>query len=337
MFGVSFPFWQSAEILHIYRPLWVALPAGIFMVLFALSFGTMFDIQGSIEKVLKKIISYWLAGGFIVFFTLIFFLGLNLVMGLPRVMVFSLVVVISALLIAYSYHHASKVYIKTIDVYSEKVSRPYTIVQLSDIHIGSNGLHELEHIIGQISGIPYDYMVITGDLIDEDYADYTDLEPLNTIEQPIYYITGNHEYYLRHKNFKEFIQKTNIHDINNQSIHTDEIDIYGIDEKSHTDTVLDDLGVDPDRFNVMLLHEPEARSMDAAETRGIDMTLSGHTHNGQIFPFTWMVRGRYKYIQGLYTIGNMILHVSQGTSTWGPKMRLGTDNEITLITISPQK
>jgi hypothetical protein len=336
VFGVSFPFWQIAEVTHIYKPFWVTLPSGIFMIMFALAFGTFFDIRGPFEKFLKKVVSYWLAGGFIIFFTFLLFLFLNIFIKLPKEMIFSIVIILSSFFIVYAYHHASKIFIVKIKIPSSKVSRPYTVVQLSDIHVGSNGKYEVDRIVQKVKKIDFDYLVITGDLIDEDYASYKDLEPLNKITQPIYYITGNHEYYLRHTNFNELIKKTNIHDINNQNIHLNEIDIYGVDEKASVQSVLDNLGVDNRRFNIMLLHEPDTNQMKAAADSGIDLSLAGHTHNGQIFPFTWMVRARYKYLKGLYSIGSMFLYVSQGAGTWGPKMRLGTDNEIIVISIYPR-
>ena len=85
------------------------------------------------------------------------------------------------------------------------------------------------------------------------------------------------------------------------------------------------------------MHEPEKREMIQAQQKGIDLMLSGHTHNGQIFPFTWMVKIRYPFIAGIYYLENMMINVSQGTSTWGPKMRWGTRNEITHIRVSVGK
>lgn len=335
-FGVSFPFWQAAEVFHVYHPLWVILPGTLFAVLFALAFGTIFNINEKILKYIKTIINYWLAGGFIVFFSLLILLGLNFVFNFPQVWVIGTSLAIASLLIMYAYHHASRIFIHSIDIESDKVVRPYSFIQLSDIHIGSNGIHEVERILNSMKSLKYDFVVITGDLIDEDYASYHALEPLSKITTPIYYITGNHEYYLRHKSFKDFIKKTDIFDINDTKTSFKELDVYGIDEKSDAAQVLETLSVDRERYSIGLMHEPHTREMQKSAEQGIDLMLSGHTHNGQIFPFTLMVRGKYKFIKGLYQIANMYIHVSQGTSTWGPKMRLGTSNEITLINLQPK-
>ena len=59
--------------------------------------------------------------------------------------------------------------------------------------------------------------------------------------------------------------------------------------------------------------------------------LSGHTHNGQIFPFNLLVKLQFKYIYGLYKEKTSRLYVSSGIGCWGPKMRIGSNNEIVYI------
>ena len=75
-------------------------------------------------------------------------------------------------------------------------------------------------------------------------------------------------------------------------------------------------------------HEDAARS-------GIDLMLCGHTHNGQIVPFHWLVKRYFPRIAGRYEAGATVLYVSPGTGTWGPTMRLGSSNEITVFDLSP--
>ena len=62
--------------------------------------------------------------------------------------------------------------------------------------------------------------------------------------------------------------------------------------------------------------------------------LSGHTHNGQIMPFNLIVNRVFEMANGLFKHGEARLYVSQGTGTWGPVMRLGTQSEITLFEIN---
>ena len=55
---------------------------------------------------------------------------------------------------------------------------------------------------------------------------------------------------------------------------------------------------------------------------GIGLMLSGHTHNGQIWPFNYVVKSIYPFIAGKYDMNGMLLIVCRGTGTWGPRMRL---------------
>ncbi|MDW7772576.1 MAG: hypothetical protein SCH71_06760 [Desulfobulbaceae bacterium] len=72
---------------------------------------------------------------------------------------------------------------------------------------------------------------------------------------------------------------------------------------------------------------------DRAAAGGVDIMLSAHTHNGQIWPFTYLVHTRYPFSGGLYAIDEMVLIVSRGTGTWGPRSRLWAAGEISLITL----
>jgi predicted MPP superfamily phosphohydrolase len=65
-----------------------------------------------------------------------------------------------------------------------------------------------------------------------------------------------------------------------------------------------------------------------------DLQMSGHTHGGQIFPFSAVTGLIYKYARGLYDLpkGSKI-YVSRGSGTWGPPLRLGARPEVTIFEI----
>ena len=65
--------------------------------------------------------------------------------------------------------------------------------------------------------------------------------------------------------------------------------------------------------------------------KGIDLMLSGHTHAGQMFPSTLLAPLFFSFNKGLYKEGSTKVFVSQGAGTYGPRMRLGSSNEINLI------
>ena len=68
---------------------------------------------------------------------------------------------------------------------------------------------------------------------------------------------------------------------------------------------------------------------------GVDLMISGHTHNGQVIPFNLVVNRVFEQSVGLFRQGRTRLYVSPGTGTWGPVMRLGSRGEITLFEIEP--
>ena len=86
-------------------------------------------------------------------------------------------------------------------------------------------------------------------------------------------------------------------------------------------------------YNLLLVHKP---SIWDKINDNLDLMLSGHTHNGQIFPFNLFVRIQFKFKYGLYNNNNSFLYVSSGSGPWGPKMRLGTFNEVILFNLSPK-
>jgi hypothetical protein len=93
-------------------------------------------------------------------------------------------------------------------------------------------------------------------------------------------------------------------------------------------------GRDPDRPLVLLAHQPITAL--EAESLGVDLQISGHTHGGQIFPFHGIVRLTQPVVAGLRRFGGMWLYVSRGTGYWGPPMRLGAPSEITRIELVPE-
>jgi predicted MPP superfamily phosphohydrolase len=88
-------------------------------------------------------------------------------------------------------------------------------------------------------------------------------------------------------------------------------------------------GVDDGTPVVLLAHDP--RTFEQAHLRSISLQVSGHTHGGQMFPFTWLVRFQSRFVAGLYRVGRAQLYVSRGTGYWGPPIRVLAPAEITLL------
>jgi predicted MPP superfamily phosphohydrolase len=93
--------------------------------------------------------------------------------------------------------------------------------------------------------------------------------------------------------------------------------------------------VPSDRFHLLLKHRPQ---IPAGSDGRFDLQLSGHVHKGQIFPFYQLVRLQYPIPCGTSaTPGHSLIHISRGSGTWGPPMRLLAPPEVTVIDIVPAK
>ena len=102
---------------------------------------------------------------------------------------------------------------------------------------------------------------------------------------------------------------------------------FGNEPVVSEDRVLE--GLSPDRINIFLKHQPRIQGSSIGK---FDIQLSGHTHKGQIFPFTLIVHIFYPYLDGLFNLGNnSYLYVTRGAGTWGPPIRFLTFPEITVI------
>ena len=220
----------------------------------------------------------------------------------------------------------------------------FKIVQISDVHIGPL-LHRawLQEVVDRIQALQPDLIVITGDLVDGSVEQLRDhVEPLRQLSAPrgVFFVTGNHEYYSGADEWLAHLPSLGVRPLRNQHLEiAPGLDLAGIDDlMAHLPGHGPDLtralaGRDPARPLVLLAHQP--RQFLEAAAKGVHLTLSGHTHGGQIFPFTWLVGLVQPYVAGLHRKGDSQLYVSRGTGFWGPPLRLAAPSEITLIRLQP--
>jgi uncharacterized protein len=74
--------------------------------------------------------------------------------------------------------------------------------------------------------------------------------------------------------------------------------------------------------------------VEHASKAGVALQISGHTHGGQMQPFSVLVRIEQPFLRGLHRVGDTAVWVSEGTGTWGPPMRVGTRSEISVIELT---
>lgn len=236
-----------------------------------------------------------------------------------------------------------------------------TIVQISDLHLGGVlGKNFLKRVLNEVNSLNPEAVVITGDLFDGMDGNFDSLiGPLDDFKAPkgVYYVTGNHEIYLGLEDALTALGKTKINILGNKIAEIDGLQVIGIsypgynpseDEKNIMDSY------DQEKPAILLYHAPvdvfsdqvmnnishkniylsPNTNFSVVKELGIDLQLSGHTHNGQIFPFNLITRLIYNgYSYGLYQDGDFNLYATSGVGVWGPTMRTGSRSEIVLITL----
>ncbi len=237
------------------------------------------------------------------------------------------------IIVFFSLINARFIKLKKIEISSNKIKKRIKLIFISDTHLGSNSKKHLEKIYLKIKDLDFDILLIGGDFIDSSNFDLKDLDILKDIRKPILFVSGNHEFYLKdhQKKFRE-LEEFGFKFLDNKSYIYKNINFIGISDSETTKTqkkIAKNL-IQADIFNLVLIHKPSLWNLI---DDNVDLMLSGHTHNGQIFPFNFLVKLQFKHIYGVYKRFDSMLYVSSGSGCWGPKMRFGTKNEIVEIFI----
>lgn len=334
IFGV--PIWNLARLRGLKHPLWMITPPVFFVSFFALA--RVFEEQASVSlfKFFSAISFYWLILGMALFAFSILILLIQKVFKISNHKTFWIIIAVTIVFGLISLINGQRVVVKDLTLPARNITRSYKFVQISDIQHGLTIPAYTQRIIDGIKSVDPEFVVITGDFIDEFYVEPSDINVFNQLSMPIYLITGNHEYYLPEGTIEYVISESNIQLIDDMKIQYEELDIIGVNELKTIDGTVDAVGgVDSDRYTIILDHQPITEEVYRAQDRGAELMLSGHTHNGQIWPMGLLVSLRYPFVTGLHSIQDMYLYVTQGTGTVGPLMRFGTVNEITHITLEP--
>ena len=263
----------------------------------------------------------------------------------PARIIFLGPLVIAIILNVYGYYEAMSVRPEHLVIKTAKLPaqvEKFRIVQISDLHIGMivrDG--RLKRFLAAVEAAAPDVLVSTGDLVDSQLDNlYEALARLKNV--PVKYgkfaVTGNHEFFAGVTRAVEFTEKAGFTVLRGEGVNVAGIvNIAGVDDPAVTRRgegkqvreaeFLSSLP--PGVFTVLLKHQPVA-DPDAEEK--FDLQLSGHTHRGQIFPFNMVTKFVYYYHSGdFYLPDGARLHVSRGTGTWGPPVRLLAPPEITVI------
>ncbi|MCG6551926.1 MAG: metallophosphoesterase [Candidatus Magnetominusculus sp. LBB02] len=276
---------------------------------------------------------------------------------------FYLAVICSACVCAYGYFEARAIRIDHIVIKTDKVATPVKIAQVSDVHIGLIiGQKRIKAIVEAIAREAPDMLVSTGDFVDGQLDGSSEglAGSFASLHPPLgkYAVTGNHEFYAGLNQSLEFTALCGFKILRNEAVNIAEnIALAGVDDPEVNRLPQEAMprlqekeilkGIPDDKLTILLKHRP-----DISEAGLFDLQLSGHTHKGQIFPFsviTWLYYSKQTGIRdfttwvyipnrsGLVKIGQRAaLYINRGVGTWGPPIRVLSPPEIAIFEIIPK-
>jgi predicted MPP superfamily phosphohydrolase len=255
-------------------------------------------------------------------------------------MMISLIAIAIVMIIGnYRFNHPKTV---KLDLHTDKPQqgKALKIVAVSDIHLGfSINKKNLQRYVSMINAEKPDLVLMAGDVSDRSIKPIIRQnmqEELQQIHAPlgVFAINGNHEHYAETKGATaEYLSHAGIH-ILIDSTHLIDHSFYLIGRDDRSNEQRKSLAslvmnLNPDLPKILLDHQPH--HLEEAQNNGIDLQISGHTHEGQFFPGNLFVKNMFEIQYGYGKKGNTHYYVSSGLGLWGPQYRIGTQSEMVVI------
>lgn len=261
---------------------------------------------------------------------------------------FAIVMGLAGLLIAGGWVHARHIRLKTVEIVLDKPAAGFSsldAVLVSDIHLGTMfSIARLEKLVSRINALRPEIVFIAGDVLNEEVSD-ADLERMAGALRKIvsrygvFACPGNHEYYAKLERSLPALRRGGIDVLQDGArLVADAFLVVGrgnteyllaLEKRKPLAEIM--AGADLRKPVILLDHQP-ARLADSAAA-GVDLQLSGHTHAGQMIPFSWINGALWDIGYGTGKVGKMQVYVSSGAGVWGLPIRLGTNSELVRLKI----
>lgn len=234
------------------------------------------------------------------------------------------------------------------------------IALVSDLHLGYNvGAAQVRRVVETVNETQPDVVVLAGDVFDNEYAAVYQPEKIAALLRGIrsrfdvYACWGNHDVSERllagfsftaenpaaeDEAYRAFFQNAGVQLLEDESVLVgNAFYLVGRQDPQRQEKLGQSrlspaqllAGLDAEKPVFVIDHQP--RQLEELAAAGADLALSGHTHNGQMFPGNLLIRLAWKNPAGVLQVGDMTSCVTQGAGVWGPAMRVGTDSEVMLL------
>lgn len=215
----------------------------------------------------------------------------------------------------------------------------FSVLQVSDLHLGRmNGLDRLEYIAAAARAAKPDLVAFTGD-----FSERRERMPDGTCEAlralPARYgkaaALGNHDMFSGEGGpAAEFFESCGVKVLRGAAYEpAPGLQAAGVDDLRRDPGGARRLAPLLDRSKPLLFLSHQPDGFDEVTAAGSGLALSGHTHEGQIFPFSLIERWTFRHFYGLYKEKDFTVYVTSGAGTWGPPLRLFTRSELPLLVL----
>lgn len=231
------------------------------------------------------------------------------------------------------------------------------VVLVADQHMGySVGTSMMQDMVNKINAYNPDIVIMAGDIFDNNYDALDDPERLIDIYRQIhskygvYAVYGNHdidemiiagftfpteEKLVADTRMDEFLEKAGVVNLRDEYVLIDDsFYLYGRPDYSKEGRGIDGrktpaaLTANLDKSKPVFVIDHEPRELQELSDAGVDVDMSGHTHDGQIFPLNFTSKLIWENSRGLLKKGDMISVVTSGVGFYGPGIRVGTEAEV---------
>lgn len=337
VFGFVLPDGRLQEIMIKLGYYWIGIFAYLFMGILLLD---LFRGLGRVTRILKK---EWIGKRSV------------------KVIAGAVVCILVAGVCSYGFYHARQLQVKEYDVTLDKTvngTAGITLALISDTHFGYNiGTERAREIVDKVNAMDADIICFAGDIFDNRYDAIAEPEALIEILKElkstygVYACFGNHDVdasasdvqvsQMEDNQMVEFLEKAGVKLLRDEAVLIDyqfylvgRLDARPIGVSAATRKSANLLLTDLNRALPVIVLDHQPTDLKALDESGADLVLSGHTHNGQIFPGNLLIRLLNENGYGYYKRNHLQSVVTSGAGLWGPYMRVGSDCEVVKININ---
>lgn len=229
---------------------------------------------------------------------------------------------------------------------NQPMAKPIRLAMVSDLHLGwLVGNRQLGKLSEIVKNEKVELLLMPGDILDDniDYYQSLNMKPamqnlVQAVPMGVYASLGNHDMYGHEAEIRQALTDAGVKVLGDETVAVDDklwliarLDNHARHRKATVELMPKTL----DKPVILLDHEPN--DIEKNVQLLIDLQLSGHTHNGQIFPANFIVKALNRLAYGHERINNTDVIVSSGYGFWGVPFRLGSQSEVWVIDLVSKK